>query len=49
MPYFGSSDNINSGALLAVNITTANLLGSPPPWSSSQSSWLQNRDVLCFL
>jgi hypothetical protein len=21
----------------------------PPLWSSGQSSWLQNRDVLCFL
>jgi hypothetical protein len=21
----------------------------PPLWSSGQSSWLQNKDVLCFL
>jgi uncharacterized Fe-S cluster protein YjdI len=23
--------------------------GEPPLWSSGQSSWLQNGDVLCFL
>jgi hypothetical protein len=23
--------------------------GRPPLWSSGQSSWLQNGDVLCFL
>jgi hypothetical protein len=21
----------------------------PPPWTSGQSAWLQNGDVLCFL
>jgi hypothetical protein len=26
-----------------------NFLMRPPQWSSGQSSWLQNGDVLCFL
>jgi hypothetical protein len=31
------------------NITLTLTLTSSPLWSSGQSSWLQNGDVLCFL
>jgi hypothetical protein len=30
-------------------VTLTLTLTRPPPWSSGQSSWLQNGDVLCFL
>jgi hypothetical protein len=35
--------------LPAHNMTPSNGENCTPLWSSGQSSWLQNRDVLCFL
>jgi hypothetical protein len=36
-------------SVFPVLICVASLLMRPPLWSSGQSSWLHNGDVLCFL
>jgi hypothetical protein len=40
---------INDKQHFKINSDMHNINTRPPLWSSGQSSWLQNGDVLCFL
>jgi quinol-cytochrome oxidoreductase complex cytochrome b subunit len=47
-PYFTTKHNVGFIILFAV-LSTLSLKEELPLWSSGQSSWLHNGDVLCFM
>jgi hypothetical protein len=45
----GSTPRLTDWLTVSCNVTLTLTLTRPPLWSSGQSSWLRNGDVLCFL